>query len=208
MRNLYLILVFIGCCAPLFAQKSFTGSLEYNVFSYNSLSKDTTNGKLFIYAIDSLVRFTYLMEDGSKQESIHHLIKHRFISLIEVEGAFFAVQIVDSTTTTPFPISKNRQRSTIAGLKVKGASIQYPNTGATLFYYPKIDARYFSGLNNAPGLPVTCQIPTETGFVSYQLVQIDKRQPPIHLFIPDKKYHVLTLEAFLEWAQQQNAPKN
>jgi hypothetical protein len=42
--------------------------------------------------------------------------------------------------------------------------------------------------------------------MAFELQQLDKKTPPIQLFIPDRKYKVLTLEAFLEWTQSQNNP--
>jgi hypothetical protein len=42
--------------------------------------------------------------------------------------------------------------------------------------------------------------------MAFELQKSDKRTPPIQLFIPDKKYKVLPLEAFLEWTQTQNSP--
>jgi hypothetical protein len=60
-------------------------------------------------------------------------------------------------------------------------------------------------MNNAPGLPIKGQIPTDNGYMAFELQQLDKKTPPIQLFIPDKKYKVLTLEAFLEWTQSQNS---
>jgi hypothetical protein len=37
--------------------------------------------------------------------------------------------------------------------------------------------------------------------MAFELQKVDQRQPPFSLFVPDKKYKVLPLAAFLEWSQ-------
>lgn len=187
------------------AQKPFVGSLEYDVAKVDLISKDTIRGKLFIYALDSLVRFNYLLEDGSKQQSIHLLGKQKFISLIEIDSLFFAIQIKDtSAEKNNFSYRKNRAKRTIFGLKCREANVEFPDGNTLIFYTKSIDARYFVGLNSAPGLPVKGQLPTETGYMAFELTQMDKRTPPLQMFIPDKKYKVLSLDNFLKWAEEQN----
>ena len=73
------LLLFLTFPLVFLAQKPFTGSLEYNLISIDMVSKDTVEGKLFIYALDSLVRYNYLMSDGKKQESIHHLDQQKLL---------------------------------------------------------------------------------------------------------------------------------
>lgn len=209
MQRILTLLLFFATSFSVFAQKPFVGSLEYNVAKVDLISKDTIRGKLFVYALDSLVRFNYLLEDGSKQQSIHLLGKQKFISLIEIDSLFFAIQIKDtSAEKNNFSYHKNRTKQTICGLKCREANVEFPD-GNTLIYYTKsIDARYFVGLNSAPGLPVKGQLPTDTGFMAFELKQIDDRKPPIQLFIPEKKYKVLSLDAFLKWASEQNTSQN
>lgn len=199
--------LFLFLTVPLLfmAQKPFVGSLEYNVAKVDLISKDTIRGKLFIYALDSLVRFNYLLEDGSKQQSIHLLGKQKFISLIEIDSLFFAIQIKDtSTEKNNFSYRKHRVKQTFCGLKCREAEVIFPNGNALLFYAKSIDASYFVGLNTAPGLPVKGQLPTESGFMAFELTQLDKRTPPIQMFIPEKKYKILSLDDFLKWASEQN----
>jgi hypothetical protein len=187
------------------AQKPFVGRLEYNLISVDLIQKDTIEGKLFIYALDSLVRYNYLMADGKKQESIHHLPKHKLLSLIEIDGQFFAIQINDtSKEEAMYQLHKNKKWQHIAGLKCREANLEYPDRNVLLYYAKSIPAQYFVGLKGAPGLPVKGQIPTENGYMAFELQQLDKKTPPIQLFIPDRKYKVLPLEAFLEWTQSQN----
>ena len=207
MRNLALLfsILLLPLCAM--AQKPFVGSLEYDLVSVDMISKDTIQGKLFIYAHDSLVRYTYLMADGKKQESIHHLKRQKLLSLLEIDGQFFAVQIQDTAKEIdPFKYLKTRSKKQIAGLKCREANVVSAKGNALLYYSKTVDARYFVGMNNAPGLPVKGQIPTDNGYMAFELQQLDKKTPPIQLFIPDRKYKVLTLEAFLEWTQSQNNP--
>lgn len=199
--------LFLFLTVPLLfmAQKPFVGCLEYNVAKVDLISKDTIRGKLFIYALDSLVRFNYLLEDGSKQQSIHLLGKQKFISLIEIDNLFFAIQIKDtSTEKNNFSYRKHRVKQTFCGLKCREAEVIFPNGNALLFYAKSIDASYFVGLNTAPGLPVKGQLPTESGFMAFELIQLDKRTPPIQMFIPEKKYKILSLDDFLKWASEQN----
>jgi hypothetical protein len=188
-----------------FAQKPFVGRLEYDLVAVDMISKDTVQGKLFIYALDSVVRYTYLMADGKKQESIHHLKRQKLLSLIELDGQFFAVQIHDTTEATErFEYRKMKSKKKIAGLKCREVNVASAKGNALLYYAKGIDARYFVGMHNAPGLPVKGQIPTNNGFMAFELQQLYKSAPPMQLFIPEKKYKILPLEAFLEWTQTQN----
>lgn len=190
------------------AQKSFTGSLEYNLVSIDLMNKDTIEGKLFIYALDSLVRYNYLMADGKKQESIHHLGRQKLLSLIEIDGQFFAVQINDTAKAEhTFQFHKNWKWQRIAGLSCREANTETAEGNFFMYFTKSIPACYFVGLEGAPGLPVKGQIPTDFGYMAFELQKVDRRQPPFSLFVPDKKYKVLPLEAFLEWSQtNQNSP--
>jgi hypothetical protein len=202
MRLLFLILSLAYLPTALFSQKPFTGSLEYNLVSVDQFSKDTIEGKLFIYASDSLVRYNYLMSDGKKLESIHHLPKQKLLSLIEIDGQFFAIQINDtSKKEETFQLHKNKKWQHIAGLKCREANLEYPDRNILLYYAKSIPAQYFVGIKGAPGLPVKGQIPTDNGYMAFELQKIDYQQPPFSLFVPDKKYKTLPLKAFLEWSQ-------
>lgn len=202
----YIYLALFTALTQLFvAQKPFVGSLEYNLVSVDLINKDTIEGKLFIYALDSLVRYNYLMSDGKKQESIHHLSKQKLLSLIELDGHFFAVQIQDTVQeNTGFQYQKTAAKQRVLDFKCKEAIFIFPKGQTPLLYTKRIDARYFVGLNGAPGLPVKGQIPTDNGYMAFELQKWDELTPPIQLFIPDKKYKVLPLSAFLEWTQGQN----
>jgi hypothetical protein len=204
----YIYLSLFTALTHLFvAQKPFVGSLEYNLVSVDLINNDTIEGKLFIYALDSIVRYNYLMSDGKKQESIHHLRKHKLLSLIEIDGQFFAVQIKDTVQeNSDFQYQKTSTKTRVLDFNCKEAVVSFPKGQVPLLYTKKIAARYFVGLKGAPGLPVKGQIPTDNGYMAFELLKCDNRTPPIQLFIPDKKYKVLPLEAFLEWTQTQNSP--
>lgn len=190
------------------AQKQFTGSLEYNLVSVDLLNKDTIEGKLFIYALDSLVRYNYLMSDGKKQESIHHLGRQKLISLIESDGLFFAVQINDTAKkVSSYQFHKHWEWQRIADLRCREAEVATKIETKPMYFTKSIPNRYFVGLEGAPGLPVKGQIPTDFGYMAFELQKVDRRQPPFSLFVPDKKYKVLPLEVFLEWSKtNQNSP--
>lgn len=200
---LRLIFLFLQILPLVFlAQKPFTGSLEYNLISVDLVSKDTVKGKLFIYALDSLVRYNYLMADGKKQESIHHLGQQKLLSLIEIDNLFYAVQIKDTATETEqYRYKKGRSKQKIQGLKCREATVFFSRGQVPIFYTKNIPARYFVGFNNAPGLPIKGQIPTDNGYLAFDLQQINSKQPPLSLFIPDKKYQLISLESFLKQAK-------
>ena len=206
MPKYFYIALFTVIVQHLVAQKPFVGSLEYKLVSVDLINKDTIEGKLFIYALDSLVRYNYLMSDGKKQESIHHIHKHKLLSLIEIDGQFFAVQIKDTAQeSSDFQYQKTTNNERVLDFNCKEAVVSFPKGQVPLLYTKKINARYFVGLKGAPGLPVKGQIPTDDGYMAFELQKWDNRTPPIQLFIPDKKYKVLPLEAFLEWTQTQNS---
>ena len=197
-------LFFMMTTLLIMAQKPFVGSLEYNITTIDLITNDTLDGKLFIYARDSIVRINYRMANGKNQETIHHLKKHKLLSLIEIDSLYFAVQIKDTAAkSTSIVYHKNKVRQTIAGLKCREANVEFPNGNTLIFYTKEIDAQYFVGLNNAPGLPTKGQFPTENGLLAFELQKIDRRTPPQSLFVPDKKYKVLSLDAFIQWSKGQ-----
>lgn len=203
IRNL-LFSFFIFCCLKSQAQKPFVGSLEYNISTVDYVMKDTIDGKLFIYARDSIVRINYLFADGKSQETIHHLEKRKLLSLIEINGQFMAIQIRDTTQNEQVcVIHKNLNWERIAGVRCREANAAFEKGNFPLFYYKNIPTRYFVGFNSAPGLPVKGKIPTENGYMAFELQKIDERTPPQSLFIPDKKYKVMSLDAFLQWSNGQ-----
>lgn len=203
LQRLHLFL-FLTIPLIFIAQKPFVGSLEYNITTIDFVTKDTIDGKLFIYARDSLVRINYLLSNGKNQETIHHLTKKKLLSLIEIDGQFFAVQINDTVSeSAKYIYRKNGARQTIAGLKCREANVEFPEGNTLIFYTKEVDAQYFVGLNNAPGLPTKGQLPTENGLMAFELQKIDRRLPPQSLFMPDKKYKILSLDAFLQWSNKQ-----
>ncbi len=202
-RNL-IFSFFIFICLKSQAQKPFVGSLEYNISTVDYVMKDTIDGKLFIYARDSIVRINYLFADGKSQETIHHLEKRKLLSLIEINGQFMAIQIRDTTPSNQLcVIHKNLNWERIAGVRCREANAEFELGNFALFYYKNIPARYFVGFNSAPGLPAKGKIPTENGYMAFELQKIDERTPPQSLFIPDKKYKVMILDAFLPWSNGQ-----
>ena len=202
-RNL-IFSFFIFICLKSQAQKPFVGSLEYNISTVDYVMKDTIDGKLFIYARDSIVRINYLFADGKSQETIHHLEKRKLLSLIEINSQFMAIQIRDTTPSNQLcVIHKNINWERIAGVRCREANAEFELGNFALFYYKNIPARYFVGFNSAPGLPAKGKIPTENGYMAFELQKIDERTPPQSLFIPDKKYKVMSLDAFLQWSNGQ-----
>ena len=204
MLKYFFVFLFSALVQICLAQKPFVGSLEYNIIAVDLISKDTTEGKLFIYALDSMVRYNYLMTDGKKQESIHHIKRKKLLSLIEIDDQFFAVQIKDTASeSAKYIYHKNRAQQTIAGLKCREANVVFPEGNTLIFYTKEVDAQYFVGLKNAPGLPTKGQFPTENGLMAFELQKIDRRLPPQSFFMPDKKYQILSLDAFLQWSNKQ-----
>lgn len=204
MIRIFYAILFSSFALLSLGQKPFVGSLEYNVTIIDFITKDTTDGKLFIYARDSLVRINYLLTNGKNQETIHHLKKQRLLSLVEIDGQYFAVQIKDTAKVqTEFIYHKNKAHKNIANLKCREANVEFPEGNTLIFYCKEIDAQYFVGLNNAPGLPTKGQFPTANGLLAFELQNVDRRTPPQSLFIPDKKYSILSLDDFLQQTNKQ-----
>ncbi len=208
-KYIFLSLLFYSS-SIISAQKSFVGALEYNISKVDLISNDTLSGKLFIYALDSLVRFNYLLADGTRQESIHHIKKRKFLTLLQIDDHFFAVQIIDSSLLQDESrFYKTLRRKKIAGLRCNGGKTKHSGREESFYYFKKIPNHYFVGQVNAPGLPTLGRLATENGWMNFELQQIDFRPPPLALFVPDKKYTILSLNDFLQWAKtyNDNTPK-
>jgi len=207
MNKSLLLFCFLVYTKVILSQKPFVGSFEYNIQQVDLLTKDTTQGKLFIYALDSLVRFNYLLENGKKQESIHHLSKHKLLTLLEIEGQFFAVQILDTAKESrEFNYQRTPQKLIIGQLKSQVGTVQFEGHQESLYWHKKISAKYFVGYNDAPGLPTYGRIPTDYGYMAFELLSHDQRKPPFLLFVPEQKYKVLTLAEFLDWTKGGSHP--
>jgi hypothetical protein len=197
-------MVFAFFAPSLFAQKAFVGSLEYNISTVDYVMHDTTDGKLFIYAKDSIVRINYILANGKTQETIHHLNKQKMLSLIEIDGLYFAIQIKDTAREqASYAIRKKWKWEQISGLRCREAAVDFETIQYPLYYCKSIPAKYFVGLNAGFGLPVMGKIPTENGYMAFELQKIDYRTPPQALFLPDKKYKVMSLDAFLQMSNGQ-----
>ena len=132
--------------------------------------------------------------------------RKKLLSLIEIDGQFFAVQIVDSLPeNNKLDYKVKRGKINVNGLICKEAIIENTKGTTPLLYTKTIASSYFVGLKGAPGLPVKGQIPTDNGYMAFELRNWNERTPPIQLFIPDKKYKILPLETFLEQIQTQNS---
>ena len=132
----YIYLALFAVLTQLFvAQKPFVGSLEYNLVSVDLINKDTIEGKLFIYALDSLVRYNYLMSDGKKQESIHHLSKHKLLSLIEL--VFCRSNQRYSARKFGFSVPKNILQNTRPRLQLQRSRREFSEGSSTTTLHQK-----------------------------------------------------------------------
>jgi hypothetical protein len=68
----------------------------------------------------------------------------------------------------------------------------------TLVYAPKISAKYLGAFPEAPGLLLQYYVVNDHGLYKYTLESIDKKIPPLSLFLIPADYQKISLKAFME----------
>jgi hypothetical protein len=179
----------------------FTGTLTYRIERVDV--KDSVQAEMIIFARDSLIKIVNFSSDFGKQETIKHLIYHKKYVLIELEEGKFAVQMKDSsneTTKKSYAFRPTHGRAKIAGIKGKKilAKFTLVQNELTLVYTPKISAKYLGAFPEAPGLLLQYYVVNDHGLYKYTLESIDKKIPPLSLFLIPTDYQKISLKAFME----------
>jgi hypothetical protein len=179
----------------------FNGTLTYRIERVDV--KDSVEAKMIIFARDSLIKIVNFSSDFGKQETIKHLIYQKKYVLIELDQEKFAVQIKDSpedTSKKTYTFQPVKGHSKIAGIKGKklAAKFSLVQNELTVVYTPKISAQYLGSFTDAPGLLLQYFVVNDHGLYKYTLESIDKKVPPISLFMIPADYQKISLKAFME----------
>jgi len=179
----------------------FNGTLTYRIERVDV--KDSVQAKMIIFARDSLIKIVNFSSDFGKQETIKHLIYQKKYVLIELDNEKFAVQIKDDpadTTEKTYSFCPTKGHSKIAGVKGKklAAKFELVQNELTVVYTPKISAQYLGSFTDAPGLLLEYFVVNDHGLYKYTLESIDKKIPPVSLFMIPADYQKISLKAFME----------
>jgi hypothetical protein len=165
--------------------------------------KDSVQAKMIIFARDSLIKIVNFSSDFGKQETIKHLIYQKKYVLIELDKEKFAVQIKDSTvdaSAKTYAFHPTKGHSKIAGLKGKKLAVKFTlvQDELAVVYTPKISAQYLGAFTDAPGLLLQYFVVNDHGLFKYTLESMDKKIPPLSLFMIPADYQKISLKAFIE----------
>ncbi len=179
----------------------FSGTLTYRIERVDI--KDSVQSKMIIFARDSLIKIVNFSSDFGKQETIKHLIYQKKYVLIELDNEKLAVQIKDDqvdTTKKTYAFRPTKGHSKIAGVKGKklAAKFSLVQNELTVVYTPKISAQYLGSFTDAPGLLLEYFVVNDHGLYKYTLESIDKKIPPVSLFMIPADYQKISLKAFME----------
>jgi hypothetical protein len=179
----------------------FSGTLTYRIERVDV--KDSVQAKMIVFARDSLIKIVNFSSDFGKQETIKHLIYQKKYVLIELDQEKFAVQIKDGledTTAKTYAFHPTKGHSKIAGLKGKKLAAKFTlvQNELTVVYTPKISAQYLGSFTDAPGLLIQYFVVNDHGLYKYTLESIDKKIPPLSLFMIPADYQKISLKAFME----------
>jgi hypothetical protein len=178
----------------------FSGTLTYRIERVDV--KDSVQAKMIIFARDSLIKIVNFSSDFGKQETIKHLIYQKKYVLIKLGDEKFAVQIKDDTVDTAktYAFQPTKGHSKIAGLKGKKLAAKFTlvQNELTVVYTPKISAKYLGSFMDAPGLLIQYFVVNDHGLYKYTLESIDKKTPPLSLFMIPADYQKISLKAFME----------
>ncbi|MBP5995620.1 MAG: hypothetical protein KA736_07990 [Crocinitomicaceae bacterium] len=204
MIKILLFTVFLTCAfEACWGQDAnhFSGTLTYRIERVDV--KDSVEAKMIIFARDSLIKIVNFSSDFGKQETIKHLIYQKKYVLIELDQEKFAVQIKDSpedTSKRTYTFHSEKGHSKIAGIRGKklAAKFSLVQNELTVVYTPKISAQYLGSFTDAPGLLLQYFVVNDHGLYKYTLESIDKKVPPISLFMIPADYQKISLKAFME----------
>lgn len=179
----------------------FSGTLTYRIERVDV--KDSVQAEMIIFARDSLIKIVNFTSDFGKQETLKHLIYEKKYVLIELEEGKFAVQIKDSPNDSivkSYVFKKSRGHEKIAGVKGKKmlAKFTLVQNDLTVIYTPKIAAKYLGAFPDAPGLLLRYYVVNDHGLFKYTLESMDKKIPPLSLFMIPADYQKISLKAFME----------
>ena len=179
----------------------FSGTLTYRIERVDV--KDSVQAKMIIFARDSLIKIVNFSSDFGKQETIKHLIYQKKYVLIELDKEKFAVQIKDSTvdaSAKTYAFHPTKGHSNIAGLKGKKIAVKLTlvQDELAVVYTPKISAQYLGAFTDAPGLLLQYFVLNDHGLFKYTLESMDKKIPPLSLFMIPADYQKISLKAFIE----------
>lgn len=179
----------------------FSGTLTYRIERVDV--KDSVQAKMIIFARDSLIKIVNFSSDFGKQETIKHLIYQKKYVLIELDKEKFAVQIKDSTvdaSAKTYAFNPTKGHSKIAGLKGKKLAVKFTlvQDELAVVYTPKISAQYLGAFTDAPGLLLQYFVVNDHGLFKYTLESMDKKIPPLSLFMIPADYQKISLKAFIE----------
>jgi hypothetical protein len=179
----------------------FNGTLTYRIERVDV--KDSVHAKMIVFARDSLIKIVNFSSDFGKQETIKHLTHQKKYVLIELGNEKFAVQIKDDsadTTENTYSFRPTKGNSKIAGIKGKklAAKFSLVQNELTVVYTPKISAQYLGSFSDAPGLLLEYYVVNDHGLYKYTLESIDKKIPPLSLFMIPADYQKISLKTFME----------
>ncbi|MFM6935509.1 MAG: hypothetical protein ACKOXP_08705 [Flavobacteriales bacterium] len=179
----------------------FNGTLTYRIERVDV--NDSVQAKMILFARDSLLKIVHFSSNLGRQETIKHLIYQKKYVLIETEQGKFAVQMKDSVDVSEgekYTFESCRGKAKIAGVKGKKMKLIHPQLQHELniVYTPSISAKYLDAFAQLPGLALEYYVVSEAGLFKYTLESIDRKTPPLSLFMIPSDYQKISLKAFRE----------
>lgn len=179
----------------------FNGTLTYRIERVDV--KDSVEAKMIVFARDSLIKIVNFNSEFGKQETIKHLTQHKKYVLIRLEEGNFAIQLKEDesdTSAKSYTFSKQFGHVKIAGVRGKRLHFKHElvKNELTVIYTKKIGAKYLGAYDDAPGLFLQYYVVNDHGLYKYTLESIDKKIPPLSLFMIPADYQKISLKAFIE----------
>jgi hypothetical protein len=179
----------------------FNGTLTYRIERVDV--QDSVEAKMMVFARDSLLKIVNFNSEFGKQETIKHLTQQKKYVLIQLEEGNFAIQFKEEesdTSSKSYTFKKQFGQVKIAGVRGKRLHFKHElaKNELTVIYTKKINAKYLGAYNDAPGLFLQYYVINDHGLYKYTLESIDKKIPPLSLFMIPADYQKISLKAFIE----------
>jgi hypothetical protein len=155
--------------------------------------------------MDSMLRIDSYSPIG-KQKYIKHIPKNRAYILMDLGVKKVAIQtITDSLGNNgKYTYKKKLGSDVIAGQKTKRVKVtdNDQDTSFVVNYLPEVSPKYSNALSGIPGLPVKYSIYSNGVWISYELIEFEKRSIDRDYFGIPSDHEIISLDEFMEMIQK------
>ena len=188
-------------------KKAFTGMLEYDISTYDSITKTSSHvNNMIVYTNDTISRMENFTGQLGKQVTIRHIEKNKSYLLIEVsDSAKFAIKtnlnVSDSLKkATLYTFKKKFFKKKVLGMRANRMMVDHPDFAEPIefLYLKKYSREYLNNFLSIPGLLVKYSVATPNGVMNYELTKFSQYDVNRDLFGIPSNFKKVTFDEFMD----------